>query len=636
MAGESVVGALRVVLGLDTASFEDGLNKGAKAADSFGKRVAAIGAGIGLERIVESATHSIIHFTTAQFESIDALGKTAQKVGIAVEEFSSLNFAAKLADVSTESLATGLGKLSKNMAEAALGGGDAKKTFDALGISVTDANGKLKPVNEVLAELADKFQKAPDGVNKTAAAMILLGKSGKELIPLLNDGSHGLKEMDEIAEKLGLKLSKDTVAAVQKFNDNLKILSSLSEGFANLVIAQIVPALVGLSDQFVKTAIDSTLMRDNAKRVGDAILELIVIFNQAVAINTVLGTALKELQELFVAFPTDVDRANEAVGNIKEIFSKLPDILKAAREEIDGFLKLTVNAKPALKDFDVGTSKFADTINNLALRTRVLRGDFDKLAPNFAEQAVKLKLTDDAAKTLTTTVDGLKGKTLELNNALLAFRGAQVTQDVLLPWQQYNDQIAKLQVLFNAGVISADTFALASKKAAESTGQAWNLAASEIVGSLATGLKAFAAQNKSLAGVAKAAAIAQALINTYTAATKALATYPPPLSYVAAAAAVVAGLGYVSQIQSQNFQTGGSFQVGGTGGIDSQQVMINATPGEMVSIRRPDSGGSGMASEVTLRGLGPNEFFTGDMMRELVNSLNRAHADGYKLKVAEG
>src|SRR5262245_63018018 len=103
MAGESVVGALRVVLGLDTASFEDGLNKGAKAADSFGKRVAAIGAGIGLERIVESATHSIIHFTTAQFESIDALGKTAQKVGIAVEEFSSLNFAAKLADVDRKS-----------------------------------------------------------------------------------------------------------------------------------------------------------------------------------------------------------------------------------------------------------------------------------------------------------------------------------------------------------------------------------------------------------------------------------------------------------------------------------------------------------------------------------------------------
>jgi len=64
--------------------------------------------------------------------------------------------------------------------------------------------------------------------------------------------------------------------------------------------------------------------------------------------------------------------------------------------------------------------------------------------------------------------------------------------------------------------------------------------------------------------------------------------------------------------------------------------MINATPGEMVSIRRPDSGGSGMASEVTLRGLGPNEFFTGDMMRELVSSLNRAHADGYKLKFAEG
>ena len=48
--------------------------------------------------------------------------------------------------------------------------------------------------------------------------------------------------------------------------------------------------------------------------------------------------------------------------------------------------------------------------------------------------------------------------------------------------------------------------------------------------------------------IGKAAAIASATIDTYAAATKALATYPPPFSYVAAAAAVAAGIANVKKI----------------------------------------------------------------------------------------
>lgn len=48
--------------------------------------------------------------------------------------------------------------------------------------------------------------------------------------------------------------------------------------------------------------------------------------------------------------------------------------------------------------------------------------------------------------------------------------------------------------------------------------------------------------------IGKAAAVAQATINTYLAATKALATYPPPTSYIAMGAAIVAGFAQVMKI----------------------------------------------------------------------------------------
>jgi tape measure domain-containing protein len=95
---------------------------------------------------------------------------------------------------------------------------------------------------------------------------------------------------------------------------------------------------------------------------------------------------------------------------------------------------------------------------------------------------------------------------------------------------------------------------------------------------------------RELAAIGKAAAITQAVINTYEGATKALAQGG---IYGAAMAAVVvaSGLAQVAQIRSQNvstgFLTGGSFTVPGSGGADSQTVAFRASPGERVTVATP-------------------------------------------------
>jgi hypothetical protein len=69
----------------------------------------------------------------------------------------------------------------------------------------------------------------------------------------------------------------------------------------------------------------------------------------------------------------------------------------------------------------------------------------------------------------------------------------------------------------------------------------------------ATIFNALGAQNKRAFEAAKAFNIANAVMNTYMAATKALATYPWPFGMIAAAAAVAAGLAQVAQIRSQQY-----------------------------------------------------------------------------------
>ena len=59
--------------------------------------------------------------------------------------------------------------------------------------------------------------------------------------------------------------------------------------------------------------------------------------------------------------------------------------------------------------------------------------------------------------------------------------------------------------------------------------------------------------NRQAFAAAKAFNIANAIMNTYTGATKALAMYPPPFNFIAAAAVVAGGLAQVAQIRAQQY-----------------------------------------------------------------------------------
>jgi len=245
MAGNSVIGALRVDLGLNSAQFTAGLKKAETSLASFGRAAAyglaavgtaAIAAGVALGVAVK---HSIDH--------ADALNKSAQKAGVTVEALSRLEYAAKLSDISLEGLTGGLQKLSKSMADVAMGSGP-KAAFKALGIDVQDASGKLRSGTAVFADVADRFSRMQDGATKTALAIQIFGKSGAELIPLLNAGSAGLDDMAAESDKLGATISKGTAMAAERFNDTLTKIGSIMDGVVNKVMEAALPALQSLAN----------------------------------------------------------------------------------------------------------------------------------------------------------------------------------------------------------------------------------------------------------------------------------------------------------------------------------------------------------------------------------------------------
>lgn len=183
------------------------------------------------------------------------------------------------------------------------------------------------------------------------------------------------------------------------------------------------------------------------------------------------------------------------------------------------------------------------------------------------------------------------------------------TMEQQMAWvTQYEQTLAQIDALRQADLISEQTAAQMKAKAnadlyAKQLGNA-----SSFFGNLASLSRS---ENRTLAAIGKAAAVTQATIDGVLAVQKALASAPPPANYALAAAVGVATAANIAQIMSTNlgFQTGGSFVVGGQGGPDSQMVAFRATPGEKVSVARPEQvkkgdpyeGGGAAAPQVNAR-----------------------------------
>lgn len=249
----AVIGNLRVNLGLDTAQFDAGARKaqGSLAGLSGSLRGLAMGAAAGAAAALGTLTVAV----GKSLNRMDELGKAAQKVGIPVDEFSKLEYAARLSDISLESLTGTLAKFSRSLSEIAAGGqngaGDALRQ---LGISAVDAQGQLRPTSAILEDVAAKFATMKDGADKTALAIALFGKSGAEMIPLLNGGRDAIAGAGAELERFGGVVTPQAAQAAEQFNDNLTRLKEAGAGVATTIAGNLAPAMAQITDEFVQWA----------------------------------------------------------------------------------------------------------------------------------------------------------------------------------------------------------------------------------------------------------------------------------------------------------------------------------------------------------------------------------------------
>lgn len=184
----------------------------------------------------------------------DKYAKMSQKLGVAVETLSTFDHVAKLSGITIDVVGVGLRRFAQNAMDMSRGIGEAKREFEALGLEVLDSSGNIREMEDLMLEVADRFAEMEDGTAKTAMAMRLFGRSGSEMIPMLNQGREGLKGMMEEARNLGLVFSEESAKAMEEFNDNLTRLRGNIVGLTKWIGTNTIPVLNDFLEMILRIA----------------------------------------------------------------------------------------------------------------------------------------------------------------------------------------------------------------------------------------------------------------------------------------------------------------------------------------------------------------------------------------------
>ena len=287
------IAELVVELTANMANFQRDLSAARKDVKEFGDSVT--GTFGKIESIVTTGLQAFGAYAAFEHlnrltESIENMGHAAQKAGVDVQQFSALSFAAKMMNVDSDTLTMGLARLSKAMVsiEQSARGQAAGASLQALGISAKNAAGEMRPTEQVLLDMADRFAKMKDGAEKTGLAMQVFGRGGTAMIPMLNLGREGLRAYIEEANASGLRSTKRGSKRPSASSKVSKLLHARFEGLQLQFAQGLLPSLNNLLSTFSR---------------GEGQLSTFAAAGQAV------GSATAFIARGFIDLAFDIDRA---------------------------------------------------------------------------------------------------------------------------------------------------------------------------------------------------------------------------------------------------------------------------------------------------------------------------------------
>ena len=345
--------------------------KASKSLKAVGKASAALGVAGGAA-LVAFGAKAVTSFADAG----DEIHKMAERTGFGTEALSELKFAAEQSGASLEDVEKASKRMASTIFDAEQGLVGAEDALAALGLTAEDLKG-ISPETQFQI-IADKLGAVDDASTKAAIAQDVFGRSGADLIPLMNEGAEGMAALRQEARDLGVVFSQDAANSAADFKDAQNELTSAVNGLFFAFGEELTPAITAFTRFLV----------GNLPAIRGGIKSL------AEGIETFIETAKELTKAVDAEFTARIEEVNRLIGLLTETFMGVRDSMEAP---VQLFQDL---AATVLSEAAAAIKIVADALLPLAEAFDSLLAKLSPVLPELVELATRLLVPQSIFKSL--------------------------------------------------------------------------------------------------------------------------------------------------------------------------------------------------------------------------------------------
>lgn len=260
---------------------------------NFQKLATVAGGAFGLGDLISSAV-----------QAGDAVYTLSSRLGISAGEAGQLSRILKLTGGDVNSAATAIMRLDKSFTSAGTAGDKAKTTLANYGVSLTDASGKILPLNQQLENLATGYKEAKQNGQEQAFLMDTLGVKGMALAQTLDQYTEAAKTASKV-QGIGLDPKE-----MHELNQQMKVMQMESSQVKLAFVAALAPVAQSVFPELISDLTSTAkFLAQNKQEVRDITKDVVT----------------------FLAIYKSIQLAQTAANGSKNVFKTISNAMNAEK-----------------------------------------------------------------------------------------------------------------------------------------------------------------------------------------------------------------------------------------------------------------------------------------------------------------
>jgi hypothetical protein len=428
---------------------------------------------VGLTAVAGAAGIGLL--VKSSLQSIDTLGKTAQKLGVTSQALQKLRYASNLAGVETRTVDMAVQRFTRRLSEAANGTGEAKDALKELGLNAKEL--AKQPLDKQMLKLADAFDNVQSSGDKVRLAFKLFDSEGVAFVNTLEGGSAALQQMFQDAEGLGFILSSSAVKGVEEANDAMMKLGTMFGGVRDQLVAALAPALRVIVDlmrnKLVKAIETAGGIKKFAKELAIGVINLVesiakaiyrfavqsqrVIFGLVDAAAVLSSVFARDFADSIAKFSRSFDRldktlnvslfedlrqavrgTSDAVGSLNGNMAAGNETTKTYRKQL---MDLAESAKDVQKNMESaavrGIKSLEDALVDVTMGTASAKDAFKSMARSIISDLIRIQIQQSITAPLASAMGGGTGDIVSSIGSFFGFGGGKAIGGAVRGGQSY-------------------------------------------------------------------------------------------------------------------------------------------------------------------------------------------------------